>query len=230
MRFVDPTGEDARDAVLFGAGLLNAIGSNFALGAGRQSLNELSFHRGQLAGDMISTGLGTLEMIGGAGAIAFGAGGCVATAGGGCGPGLAVAGLGVAAMEYGAEVMEVSTSNTIKETGYILSKAGGGSKNYNWGNPKTLQRHFNDHGTDFGSRSAKEYAKAARDFLQNKGQKGILGKIDDKGTIRLYDPKTNTFGAFDASGKTKTFFKPNPNVHGYDTNFDYWNAQPGTSL
>ena len=45
------------------------------------------------------------------------------------------------------------------------------------------------------------------------------------GDIVRYDPRTNTFGAMDASGAPRTFFKPDPSVHGYQTNLDYFNAQ-----
>jgi hypothetical protein len=49
------------------------------------------------------------------------------------------------------------------------------------------------------------------------------------GTIRVYDPKTNTFGSYAADGGTRTFYKPDPAVHKYKSNLDYWNAQPGSS-
>jgi len=54
-------------------------------------------------------------------------------------------------------------------------------------------------------------------------------KIDGKGVIRVYDPETNTFGAFNPDGTTRTFFKPSPLHHKYPTNLDYWHAQPGTA-
>ena len=49
------------------------------------------------------------------------------------------------------------------------------------------------------------------------------------GTIRVYDPTTNTFGSYTASGATRTFYKPDPAIHKFKTNLDYWNAQPGSS-
>lgn len=65
---------------------------------------------------------------------------------------------------------------------------------------------------------------------------GFLMKTDDKGVTRIYDPKTNTFGAYNADGTTRTFYKPAPktdaNPRGYDPTkyknpLDYWNVQPG---
>jgi pyocin large subunit-like protein len=43
----------------------------------------------------------------------------------------------------------------------------------------------------------------------------------------MYDPATNTFGAYNASGTTRTFYMPDPLLHGYPGNWDYWLAQPG---
>ena len=96
-----------------------------------------------------------------------------------------------------------------------------------WGNPKTLARHFRDHGADFGARNADEYAGLADNFFGQAQRGGLPTKIGPDGTIRAYDPATNTFGSFHPDGTTKTFFKPDPSVHGYPTNLDYWNAQPG---
>jgi pyocin large subunit-like protein len=47
------------------------------------------------------------------------------------------------------------------------------------------------------------------------------------GVIRIYDPATNTFGSYNAAGTTRTFYMPNPLLHGYPTNWDYWLSQPG---
>ncbi len=52
-------------------------------------------------------------------------------------------------------------------------------------------------------------------------------KIDSKGIIRVYDPKTNTFGAYCPDGRTKIFYKPDVSVHGHSSNEAYWNAQIG---
>jgi len=38
---------------------------------------------------------------------------------------------------------------------------------------------------------------------------------------------TTTFGAFNPSGTTRTIFKPDPSVHGFASNWDYWLSQPG---
>lgn len=98
-----------------------------------------------------------------------------------------------------------------------------------WGNPATLARHVADHGADFGASSAEDYANQASNFLQRAQQEGLPTKIDSKGIIRVYDPETNTFGAYNPSGTTRTFYQPDSAMHGLPTNLDYWNAQPGTA-
>ncbi len=97
-----------------------------------------------------------------------------------------------------------------------------------WGRPETLERHFRDHGADFGARNADEYAQGASDFFQRSQRDRLPTKIDSEGGIRVYDPATNTFGAYNADGTTRSFYKPDPSKHGRKTNLDYWNDQPGT--
>jgi hypothetical protein len=98
-----------------------------------------------------------------------------------------------------------------------------------WGNPRTLNRHFVDHGADFGAQTQDEYARMATEFLTQSQGKGFPTKIGPDGTIRVYDPTTNTFGSYNPDGTTKTFFKPNPTIHRLPTNTDYWNSQPGSA-
>jgi RHS repeat-associated protein len=90
-----------------------------------------------------------------------------------------------------------------------------------WGNPTTLARHYRDHGADFGARSAEDYANQAYEFLQRSQHEGLPTKIDGDGVIRVYDPGTNTFGAYNPDGTTRTFFTPKSGV-------DYWERQPGS--
>jgi hypothetical protein len=89
-----------------------------------------------------------------------------------------------------------------------------------WGNPDTLEDHFARHGGDFDAQDSSDYANQASDFFQQSQEDGLPTKIDSDGTIRVYDPETNTFGSYNPDGTTKTFFKP--------TSPDYWNSQPGS--
>jgi hypothetical protein len=37
----------------------------------------------------------------------------------------------------------------------------------------------------------------------------------------------STFGSYNANGATRTFYKPDPSKHEYETNWDYWQSQSG---
>jgi RHS repeat-associated protein len=90
-----------------------------------------------------------------------------------------------------------------------------------WGRPSTLEDHFLRHGSDFGVRTPDEYAAMASEFFQrSQFGGGYLTKVDSEGVIRVYDPRTNSFGAFNPNGTTRTFFKPNRGI-------DYWHDQLG---
>ncbi len=88
-----------------------------------------------------------------------------------------------------------------------------------WANPASLPDHFARHGKDFGARDADEYALMAYQFLRRATAEGIPAKVDSNGTVRVFDARTGTFGAYNHNGTTKTFFKPD--------NPSYFNRQPG---
>jgi hypothetical protein len=89
-----------------------------------------------------------------------------------------------------------------------------------WGNINTLQDHYDRHGRDFQATSPEDYARQAWEFLQRAQREGLPVKQDkDDGTLRVYDPRTRAFAAYNRDGTAKTYFKPN--------NADYWERQPG---
>ncbi|MEI9894420.1 MAG: hypothetical protein WDN28_11195 [Chthoniobacter sp.] len=88
-----------------------------------------------------------------------------------------------------------------------------------WGRPETLPDHFARHGADFHARDPDDYAAQAAAFLQRAKAEGLPAKRDRDGSLRIYDRATDTFGAYNADGTAKTFFKP-----GSDSYFD---RQPG---
>jgi uncharacterized protein RhaS with RHS repeats len=97
-----------------------------------------------------------------------------------------------------------------------------GARAAHWAKPSTLARHFKDHGADFAAKNVDDYAKKASEFLKQSQANKLPTKIGPDGTIRVYDPKTNTFGAYHADGTTKTFFKPESPT--------YFDRQPGIDL
>lgn len=89
-----------------------------------------------------------------------------------------------------------------------------------WGRMDSLQDHFDRHGADFKSKSPDEYAAQAWFFLQvAKTGKLPMKWSDDDSSLRVYDPKTGAFAAYNRDGTTKTFFRPNSP--------GYWQRQPG---
>ena len=89
----------------------------------------------------------------------------------------------------------------------------------NWGNPASLPDHFARHGSEFGARNAEEYAQMAWQFLQRAKVEGLPAKVDGSGVLRVFDPRSGAFGAYNHDGTTKTFFKPGDR--------GYFERQPG---
>lgn len=87
-----------------------------------------------------------------------------------------------------------------------------------WGNPSSLQDHFVRHGADFQSRNADDYAAKAWLFLQRARAESLPMKLDGD-ALRIFDPATGAFAAYNLNGTTKTYFKPG--------NPAYWQRQPG---
>jgi len=93
-----------------------------------------------------------------------------------------------------------------------------GDGQLHWGNPRTLEDHFQRHGADFSAESPEDYARQAHAFYLNREQHQL--KTDAGGTMRVYDAATNAFGAYNADGATKTYFKPGNGQA-------YFDRQPG---
>lgn len=88
-----------------------------------------------------------------------------------------------------------------------------------WGNLPSLRDHFERHGGDFKAKDPDDYARMAWEFLQRARAEGLPMKQDSDGVLRVFDPKSRAFAAYNRDGTTKTFFKPNSR--------DYFDRQPG---
>jgi len=88
-----------------------------------------------------------------------------------------------------------------------------------WGAPRTLQDHFDRHGQDFAAKNPDDYAAQAWLFLRRARAEGLPAKIDEDGVLRVYEPKTRAFAAYNRDLTTKTYFKPGRR--------DYFDDQPG---
>ncbi|HVF70652.1 MAG TPA: hypothetical protein VM940_03495 [Chthoniobacterales bacterium] len=91
-----------------------------------------------------------------------------------------------------------------------------------WGSVASLPDHFARHGRDFGAKNAEDYARMAWEFLQQAKAEGFPAKQDEAGVLRVFDPKTGAFAAYNRDGTTKTFFKPGSR--------DYFGRQPGRNV
>lgn len=91
-----------------------------------------------------------------------------------------------------------------------------------WGNPGSLRDHFERDGRDFAAKDADDYARMAAEFLHRAKAQGLPAKVDNAGTIRVFEPRTGAFGAYNRNGTTKTFFKPGSN--------GYFDRQPGARV
>jgi len=90
-----------------------------------------------------------------------------------------------------------------------------------WGNPNTLADHFQRHGADFMVSSPESYARQAHAHYLAREDYQVKTDREGDGTIRVYDEVTNAFGAYNADGTTKTYFKP-------DNGQAYFDRQPGS--
>ena len=92
-----------------------------------------------------------------------------------------------------------------------------------WGYIPSLQDHFDRHGRDFQSTSPEDYAAKAWMFLQYAKRNNLPMKWDSADrTLRVWEPKSRAFAAYNANGTTKTFFRPNSDT--------YWSRQPGRPI
>ncbi len=89
------------------------------------------------------------------------------------------------------------------------------SRQHKWGDPSTLGEHVKDHGRDFNTRSASEYARKAQQFRERAIRNKFPMHVDKSGNLRIYDPKTNTFGSYRKDGTTRTFYKPPEGIEYY---------------
>lgn len=103
----------------------------------------------------------------------------------------------------------------------VLGLAGGTNKGSNsFGSKDSLDYHFGKHRDEFDYPTKSSYAKGAQDFILRGVEEHAPTKVDDQGVIRIWDPETGEFGAFNPDGTTRTYFKPGKPGK-------YWAKQPG---
>jgi hypothetical protein len=96
----------------------------------------------------------------------------------------------------------------------------------NFESPASLTQHFNRHKSEFGFTSeTDEYLTAANNFINTQGNAGVLSKVRANGDNVIFNPTTNEFLVLSSKGIIRTYFMPNPLIHGYPTNLEYFNNQ-----
>ncbi|MFA7238004.1 MAG: RHS repeat-associated core domain-containing protein [Phycisphaeraceae bacterium] len=88
-----------------------------------------------------------------------------------------------------------------------------------------LDDHFQRHGADFGAKTAAEYQGKADTFLTGSRGQGVLEKVRPNGDVIRYNPATEEFGVVSKNGAIRTYYRPDPKVHGKPSNLDYFNGQ-----
>ncbi|MGH8960189.1 MAG: hypothetical protein ACRDWT_03130 [Jatrophihabitantaceae bacterium] len=83
-----------------------------------------------------------------------------------------------------------------------------------------LIKHFDDHAHDFAAASPEDYQRQAVQFLERARTGDLQVKIDAAGTVRVFDPATNSFAVCTSDGTILTYFKP--------SSPSYWARQPGS--
>ncbi len=159
IRYFDPDGLDIVDAL---DGFVNAVGSNFLLGAGRVESSNPDFVAGQKLGDLTSLFLGAKETFEGGMLVIAGAG-CTAGTSGGCAPvGAPVAVVGGVLAVHGVTVISNAANNLGKGISLQLNNGPGASGSA--GNLKTVNdKHLKKLGIDA--------EKLKNDVVQGKGSR-----------------------------------------------------------
>ena len=103
--------------------------------------------------------------------------------------------------------------------------AGKGASQFQFGSPSKLTDHFKRHGADLGYSTESEYLKGAQDFIGTEGSDNVLTLIRKDGDKVLFNQVTSEFAVVAPDGTIRTYFKPDPAIHGYETNLEYFYAQ-----
>src|SRR5436305_6399801 len=77
-------------------------------------------------------------------------------------------------------------------------------------NARQLNRHFSEHGSDFGASNAQDYEESADSFLGGSKPANILECKRNRGDIIRYDPTTDAYGILDKMGVIRSYYKPVP--------------------
>jgi hypothetical protein len=87
---------------------------------------------------------------------------------------------------------------------------------------RRLTRHFGSHGADFGARTAAQYQRQADRFLTGTRDSNTLERTRPNGDVVRFNTRTNEYGVVSRSGIIRTYYRPDPSIHGHQTNMGYF--------
>ena len=91
--------------------------------------------------------------------------------------------------------------------------------------PEDREDHFEDHRAEFAIINAIEYEARADAFMFGELGVNVLECFRVQGGWARYDQVTQEYGTVDTSGFLSTYFIPNPLIHGYASNLEYFHAR-----
>ena len=83
--------------------------------------------------------------------------------------------------------------------------------------------HFRNHGARLGIGDEGTYLRKADSFLGSpKPRTAHEFRRSWNNDLVRYDPTADEYGVLDEDGYIKTYYKPDPEKHGFRTNWDYF--------
>lgn len=76
---------------------------------------------------------------------------------------------------------------------------------------------------EFGDITMDEYLKKDADFFNSSGS-DVLERVASNGDILKFNDATSEFIIVTEEGIMRTYHKLNPEIHGFESNLDYWNS------
>lgn len=91
---------------------------------------------------------------------------------------------------------------------------------------ENAEHHFDKHGDEFGFKTKEVYLQAANDFVSSPPDGTLTVKQVDGDQV-YFHPDKNWFAVVSYKGQIRTFYRLDPQIHGYKSNAEYFNAQAG---
>lgn len=92
--------------------------------------------------------------------------------------------------------------------------------------PQKRLEHFLDHGAEVGAVDEIMYEQLADAFLSQPvdpvNRPELCECVRDNGEMFRYNIKTEEFGNVSSNGYIRTYFKPDPRIHDFPTNYHYY--------